>query len=311
MLYLLTYADMASVSPENWTEWKARLLALLYDKARATLLAVGLDRPAHEESLEQRRERLADAIAPLVDGETKAHAEEFARYAPERYLAIVRPADAARHLGLWLAARRAGFAAELRRPESGEAELTLLARDRPGLLALFSAALAANGVDVLAAEVYSLGEIALDQFIVRETGGGSVAPERWEAARADLLRLLSGAEDPHSLVQRRLRRASWAASAAPAVETKLRIDDTSSDEVTILDVFTQDRPGLLHAIADALHKAGASIELARIATEGNRATDAFYLCEAGGKRGRIESPERLSAIESAVLSAIAELACRS
>src|SRR5216684_1005107 len=32
MLYLLTYADMASVSPENWTEWKARLLRLLYEK---------------------------------------------------------------------------------------------------------------------------------------------------------------------------------------------------------------------------------------------------------------------------------------
>jgi [protein-PII] uridylyltransferase len=179
------------------------------------------------------------------------------------------------------------------------------------LLALFSAALAANGIDVLAAEVNSMGDIALDQFVVRETGGGSIASERWEAARADLLRLLSGAEDPHSLVQRRLRRAAWAASAAPAVETKLRIDDASSEEVTILDVFTQDRPGLLHAIADALHKAGASIELARIATEGNRATDAFYLREASGKRGRIGSSERIEQIESAVLSAIAELACRS
>src|SRR5213075_1176381 len=43
MLYLLTYADMASVSPENWTEWKSRLLGLLYDKARATLLAENID----------------------------------------------------------------------------------------------------------------------------------------------------------------------------------------------------------------------------------------------------------------------------
>src|SRR5207249_4565426 len=130
---------------------------------------------------------------------------------------------------LWLAARRAGFAAELRRPQSGEAELTLVARDRPGLLALFSAALAANGMDVLAAEVNSMGDIALDQFIVRESGGGAPAAERWDAARADLLSLLSGAEDPHSLVQRRLRRATWAASAAPAVATKVRVDDTSSE----------------------------------------------------------------------------------
>ena len=315
MLYLLTYADMASVSPENWTDWKAKLLRALYEKAHATLLAEGLDRPAHEESLEQRRERLAEGLEPFLDQPARKSAPEFARTLPERYVGIVRPADAARHLKLWLIARRVGFAAEmLRRPESGEAELTLVAPDRPGLLALFSAALAANGIDILAAEVNSLEDgVALDQFVVREPGGGAPAPSRWEAAHADLLRLLSGADDPHRLVQKRLRRASWAASAAPSVETKLRIDVVSNADFTILDVFTQDRPGLLHAIADALHRAGASIEVARIATEGNRATDAFYLREAASRAGarKIVSSARLEEIESAVTRAIAELAGRS
>ena len=315
MLYLLTYADMASVSPENWTEWKSRLLRVLYEKARATLLAEELDQPAHAGSLELRRERLAKAIGPLLaDAAARKAVDAFARALPERYAAIVRPRDAARHLGLWLLASRSGFAAELRQPESGEAELTLVARDRPGLLALFSAALAANGIDILGAEVNSLEDgIALDQFVVREPGGGAPAQGRWEAAHADLLRLLSGAEDPHRLVQRRLRRATWAASAAPEVETKVRVDNVSSADCTILDVFTQDRPGLLHAIADALHRAGASIEVARIATEGNRATDAFYLREASGQAGarKIASPQRLKQLQDAVTSAIAELAGRS
>jgi [protein-PII] uridylyltransferase len=315
MLYLLTYADMASVSPENWTEWKANLLRLLYEKTRATLLAEDLDQPAHAESLELRRERLARSIEPLLDDPAARKAVGgFTRALPERYVAVVRPDDAARHLKLWLLARSLGSAAELRRPESGEAELTLVAPDRPGLLALFSAALAANGIDILAAEVNSLEDgIALDRFVVREPGGGTPAQGRWEAAHADLLRLLSGAEDPHLLVQRRLRRASWAASAAPAVETKLRVDNVSSADCTILDVFTQDRPGLLHAIADALHRAGASIEVARIATEGNRATDAFYLREAAGRAGarKIASDDRLRQLQEAVAAAIAELAGRS
>jgi len=314
MLYLLTYADMASVSPENWTDWKSRLLRLLYEKAHATLLAEGLDQPEHAHGVEIRRERLASGIEPLIDAAARAAIAEFARALPERYASIVRPADAARHLKLWLVAKRTGFAAELRQSQSGEAELTLLAPDRPGLLALFSAALAANGIDILAAEVNSLEDgIALDQFIVREPGGGAPAPGRWEAAHADLLRLLSGAEDPHRLVQRRLRRASWAASAAPDVETKVRVDNVSSADCTIVDVFTQDRPGLLHAIADALHRAGASIEVARIATEGNRATDAFYLREASSHAGarKIASDSRLTELRAAVTTAIAELAGRS
>ena len=96
--------------------------------------------------------------------------------------------------------------------------------------------------------------------------------------------------DPHRLVQKRLRRASWASTAAPAVATRVRMDEVSSSEMTILDVLTQDRPGLLHTIADALHRTGVSIVVARIATEGNRATDAFYL------RGKITDRARLGEI---------------
>jgi [protein-PII] uridylyltransferase len=315
MLYLLTYADMASVSAENWTTWKAHLLATLYEKTHATLLAKGLGEPVHAQSVEQRRERLAGQVAPLA-GEQAAAVADFVKALPERYLTIARPETAARHLKLWTAARKTGFAGELHRSQVGEADLTLLANDRPGLLALFTAALAANGFDILGAEVNSLeGGIALDSFVVREAGGGAPTQTRWEAARADLLRLLSGAEDPHKLVQKRLRRAAWASSGAPSVETKVRVDDVSSEAMTILDVFAQDRPGLLHTIADALHKTGVSIEVARIATEGNRATDAFYLRDVSsarspGSTGKISDPSRRAAVVDAVRSAIASLAGR-
>ena len=312
MLYLLTYADMSCVSPENWTVWKANLLRALYEKTHATMLAEGLGAPEHAQSIEARRQRLADRLAPLA-GDQATLAPEFVRELPERYLTTALPDTAARHLRLWAGARKAGFAAELHRSAVGEADLTLLATDRPGLLAIFTAALAANGIDILGAEVNSLASgIALDTFVVRESGGAAPSQTRWEAARADLLRLLSGAEDPHRLVQKRLRRASWASSAAPAVQTKVRVDDVSSETMTILDVLTQDRPGLLHTIADALHRAGVSIEVARIATEGNRATDAFYLRDlregSGMGVGKITDAGRRAAVVGAVETAIASLA---
>ena len=312
MLYLLTYADMSCVSPENWTPWKANLLRTLYEKTRATMLAVGLGAPQLAQSVEERRQRLADRLAPLA-GEQASLVPAFVRDLPERYLASALPEAAARHLKLWAVARKTGFAGELHRSAVGEADLTLLATDRPGLLALFTAALAANGIDILGAEVNSLASgIALDAFVVRESGGASPSQSRWEAARGDLLRLLSGAEDPHKLVQKRLRRATWATSAAPSVQTKVRVDDVSSETMTILDVMTQDRPGLLHTIADALHRAGVSIEVARIATEGNRATDAFYLRDLTGRSppavGKITDPTRRAAVVEAVQTAIASLA---
>src|SRR5437764_4651590 len=83
MLYLLTYVDMASVSTENWTQWKGHLLRTLYEKTHATLLAEGLGVPEHAWSVEARRERLAGTI-----GEQAA---EFVQVLPERYLATARP----------------------------------------------------------------------------------------------------------------------------------------------------------------------------------------------------------------------------
>jgi len=151
--------------------------------------------------------------------------------------------------------------------------------------------------------------------VVRESGGGAPSDSRWEVARTDLQKLLAGTEDPHKLVHKRLRRASWATAAAPSVETRLRVDDVSSAEMTILDVVAQDRPGLLHTIADALHRAGVSIEVARIATEGNRATDAFYLRDLSsarpdGRPAKITDPVRRAVVVEAVQGAIASLAGR-
>ncbi len=309
MLYLLTYADMASVAPGNWTEWKAGLLRTLYERTRAVMLAEGLGAPEHAQSLEARRARL---LARLDD----PLATEFVHTLPERYLASARPESAARHLKLWALARHTGFAAELRAPDSGEADLTLVAPDRAGLLALFTAALAANGIDILAAELHSLGGgIALDRFVVRESGGGVPSQMRWEAAQLDLLKLLAGTEDGLRLVEKRLRRASFATAAAPAVETKIRVDDLSSEEMTIIDVVAQDRPGLLHALAEAFHAANVSIEVARIATEGNRVTDAFYVRDVAsahlpGRPGKIQDPARRVALLAALHAAIALLAGR-
>ena len=315
MLYLLTYADMASVSPENWTQWKAGLLRALYERTRAVMLAEGLGAPEHAQSVEARRERLSAQVAGRA-GEQRALAAEFVHALPERYLSTARPEVAARHLSLWALARRTGLASELRCPDGGEADLTLVAPDRPGLLALFTAALAANGIDILAAEVHSLaGGIALDTFVVRESGGGVPSQTRWEAARLDLLKLLAGAEDGRRLVEKRLRRASFATAAAPAVETKIRVDEVSSEEMTIIDLVTQDRPGLLHALAEAFHSAGVSIEVARVATEGNRATDAFYVREAAsarppGSKGKVRDAARCAALVEALQAAIASLAGR-
>ena len=88
----------------------------------------------------------------------------------------------------------------------------------------------------------------------------------------------------------------------PPVATKIRLDNRSARGFTVVDVFAQDRRGLLHAVTSALHRAQLTIAVARIATEGNRAIDSFYVCDAAG--GKVIQSGRTAEIEATLREAV-------
>jgi [protein-PII] uridylyltransferase len=206
------------------------------------------------------------------------------------------------------------FAASLRRGVLGYSELTVTAPDRPGLLALIAGVFAANRLDVQHAEVFStaqderalgwLAGRALDLFEVRGPDDGAIEPTRWRAARRDLQRVLAGEESLDALLARKLKASSLPRKPLPRVATKVVIDNDSARDHSVIDVFTADRVGLLHALARTFYELGLSVDLARISTEGHRATDAFYVRTAEG--GRLEG-ERAGRVIQAVQDALARV----
>ncbi|HEY7724539.1 MAG TPA: ACT domain-containing protein, partial [Anaeromyxobacteraceae bacterium] len=197
-----------------------------------------------------------------------------------------------------------------RRTADGGTELTLTAPDRPGLLSLVTGVLAANRIDIRRAEVFStagdarlgwLAGRALDLFEVRGPDGGPLEPARWRAARDDLRRVLSGEEALDSLVAPKLRASPIAAKPLPGVATKVVIDNDSSRDASVIDVFTADRTGLLHTLSRTFFELGLTVDLARIATEGHRAADAFYVRTAEGGRLEGERARRVAAALEAAL----------
>ncbi|HTT70820.1 MAG TPA: ACT domain-containing protein, partial [Anaeromyxobacteraceae bacterium] len=309
-LYLLTYADIATVGPRTWTDWKARLLRELYEKTRE-MLGEGVERRPEPGTAEAAaRARVAAAFAGRAPEKRVAR---FLAAMPARYFLTASPAQAPRHLRLLGFGKEMAFASSVRhRPALGHSELCVTAPDRPGLLALLAGVLAAHRIDIHHAEVFStspderalgwLAGRALDLFEVRGPEGGSLEPTRWRAARRDLHRVLAGEESLDALLARRLKASALPQKPLPRVPTKVLIDNDASRDHSVIDVVTADRVGLLHTLARTAFELGLSVDLARITTEGNRATDAFYVRTPDGRR--LEG-ERAEDVKQAIHAALA------
>jgi [protein-PII] uridylyltransferase len=277
-----------------WNQWRARLLHELYVKARAQLLGEvkGADGATLKEAFITRWRRL------LGD----ARAEAFAKQLPERYFLSTSPEHAVLHARMLDRARRTGFAAAIRSAkEIGGVEVTLCAKDRPGLLALFAGVLSAHGLNILAAQIVSTGDgLALDVFTVRPSHGGALEHSRWRKARADLKKVVEDQAQVADIL-RKHRSGLLLRRPLPRVETQVTVDNKASARFTVLDVLAQDRVGLLYAIARALYEVGAQIAVAKVATEAHRAIDSFYVT-AGGQK--IEEPEAVERMMAAVRTAV-------
>jgi len=309
-LYLLTYADIATVGPRTWTDWKARLLRDLLEKTRAVLVK-GERRPEPGTAEAAGRQLVATALGGHGHGAAAGELERFVSAMPARYFVTVSPSEAPRHLRLLQLGKDRPLAAVVRHQRSlGYSELALAARDRPGLLATIAGVLATHRIDIQHAEVFSTPEDpaldwlsgrALDVFELRSPEGGPVEPFRWRAARADLQRVLSGTEGLDALMSRKLKASSIPEKPLPRLATKVVIDNDSARSHSVVDVFCADRVGLLHTLARTFFDLGLTVDLARITTEGHRAADAFYVRTGDGDRLEGETARQVvEAITAAV-----------
>lgn len=292
-LYLLTVADLSTTSPTSMTSWKARMLDELY---LATDAALGGE-VSKDARVAKAAAEVMGAIEALVARDEaererrRAFAREYIASMGERYLLSNAPVAIAHHAEVVRRHELDVVSVSLvpsRHPEA--AEVCVVAPDQPGLLAKIAAAIAASRLEVHAAQIYSRAVPtsggppamqAVDIFWVRDRGDGvSGVARSVPKLAADITALLTGAKDAVEMAHKRyqggLRRAT------PRVRTQVTVDDRASSTHTVIEVFAEDRPGLLFAIAETLYELGLSIAIAKINTEGTRVADVFYVSEGRG-----------------------------
>jgi [protein-PII] uridylyltransferase len=274
-LLILTCADIRAVGPGTWTTWKGDLILKLYREALALLTG---DTPQPVQTVEEVRERLRAFVQgeyPLI------WLEEVLSSLTPRYLVatpfekIVGDLKALFRL-LVEPVQLTGY--DL--PERGLVEYTLYTHDSetPGIFSKMTGVLAAWGFQIISAQVAThRNGMVVDRFHVIDPDGTHYR-DRIAPLSRDVQAVLAGQETVEGLMLKRRRFGSKEATENQPV--RVALDNESSHQFTIVDVFAPDRRGLLYVIAHTLFDLGLSVHAAKITTHIDQIVDVFYVLNA-------------------------------
>ncbi len=297
LLLLLTVADIRAVGPGVWNAWKGQLLRALYYDSEP-VLGGGHTHEPRAARIEAAQLRLRDAIADWPRGEVDRLIQ---RHEPDYWLKtdIERQVQHARLLRSFVGDHPPVAFDAKTDAFRGLTELTLVTEDHPRLLALFAGACAAAGANITSAQISTTRDgIALDTIFLQRFFSDEEEIERAGKIARTVGDILSGKRSMDTLetLRKRMAPKTDAFTVAPDVI----IDNSASQELTVIEVHALDRPGLLFDLARGLSDLGLDIGSAHIATFGEKAVDVFYVTCRDRKKvagdEKLEIRERLLAL---------------
>jgi [protein-PII] uridylyltransferase len=180
--------------------------------------------------------------------------------------------------------------------------VTVVTRDRPGLLSAVTGVFALRGLDIRSADIASEDGFAVEAFVV-DTPRGRWPDFKLVADQLDaVLRGTFPLEERLAEQVRAYATGRRSMSSRP-VEVRVDLDNDASSGSTVLDVRAQDDVGLLHRVTAALFALELDVVAARVSTLGHEVLDAFYVRDAT-TGGKVADPEHMQRIRDRVAGVI-------
>jgi [protein-PII] uridylyltransferase len=280
-LLALTVADINATNPTLWNAWRGSLLRQLYTETRRAL-SRGLEHQIDKQELIAEVQRRA--MEQLEDrGFITEEVEELWAESGEDYFLREQVEDIVWHTECIAQHFDNETPLVLVKPEiqlqgAAATQIFIHARSQDYLFAVIAAALEQLDLSVHDARVYSsVDGMAMDTFFVLDADGSSIAHDshRIDHIVSYLSQQLQDKDHYPDIVKRRTPRQIKAFSIP--TETTMTVDPVK--KVSVLEVVTPDRPGLLARIGRIFVDYGIELQAAKIATLGERVEDVFFITD--------------------------------
>ena len=301
-LLALTAADIAAVGPGVFTKWKESLLVELYLR---TLPEVSGERGTVDDA--QHVERIAGEVAcqPALTGTRMSESWVVSqlRQFPARYVHSTPTRRMAAHLAAVRSLQPGHVLVKDHFSESlGACEYTIVTSNAltPGIFSKIAGVMAAKGLQILDAQIITRADgVIVDTFQAVDVDySGSPPNERRADIGQTIVRVLNGQETVEHLLERNQRLCTVRRLPNNRQPPEVQIDNETSDRFTIIDVFADDRQGLLYVITRAIFMLELSVHAARISTRLDQVADVFYVAEQDGSK--VEDHGRLELIRTTI-----------
>ncbi|MEN6405735.1 MAG: [protein-PII] uridylyltransferase [Thermoguttaceae bacterium] len=291
MLYVLTACDLGAVGPNVWDGWKQEVVTDLYHRTMQHLAG-----ESPETTIDELPGRRREAVRQeLGASQNDPWFVEHVDALPAAYFNVTSSAQAAADLrllhGLTLLPmdRSQGktiggvSVAAAYQPDTATVQLTVATSESiiQGIFHRLTGALSSRGLKIRAAEIHTLPDgLVLDRFVVHDPDfAGEPPPSRLEQIGHALAQSLQADANRPPAFRRTWQMNSRPAAPMPGVPTRVNIDNSTSAQFTIIDVFTHDRTGLLYAVARELFELELSVSRAKIGTYLDQVVDVFYVTD--------------------------------
>jgi [protein-PII] uridylyltransferase len=270
-LYLLSYAELRAVAPGTLTAWKKIILSELFERTLKYL--------KNPESLdEQPKATRAGVFKALLRELPVNDIEEHLNQMPKDYLMTASSEEVALHIRLIRSFKEKPFILHHQFHEEGNYHnLTLCCPSGREAFKKLVGTVTAKNLNILGAHIYLKNDGIVIVSIQVEDNENTSADnfEIWKDIKNTLSQLFSEEINLQDLLKSRIRYAGT--QKKMAMVPRIHVEKTMDNPFIVIRVEARDHIGMLYKVSTVFVDFGILIHRAKIAIQGDRAIDVFYV----------------------------------